>query len=59
MDTYKQVEMYHAIDDVYDNIFSLIQSYIVKAEHILEDAGYSEDDIKEFLMDEMNSIINS
>jgi hypothetical protein len=59
MDTYKQVEMYNAIEDVHDNIFSLIQSYIVMAEHILEDAGYSEDDIKKFLMDEMNSIINS
>jgi hypothetical protein len=59
MDTYKQVEMYNTIYDAHDNIFSLIQSYIVNAEHILEDAGYSEDDIKEFLMDEMNSIINS
>lgn len=58
-DTYKQVEMYNAIEDVSDNIFSLIQSYIVKAEHILKDAGYPEGKIKEFLINEMYSIINS
>lgn len=46
-------KMYHAVTEINDGIFEEINTRIERIAQILVDAGYSEDDIKKFVKEEI------
>jgi hypothetical protein len=47
------IKMYHAVTEINDSIFYEIERRIERIADILTDAGYSEDDIKQFIKEEI------
>ena len=53
------IKMYHAVTDINDGIFEEVSRRLERIQDILSDAGYNKDEINNFLLDEVNIILNS